>query len=103
METGLIVLLLVVTNAVVLVLGGLVTHLTYRAYRRTGGEVLGSLALGFGLLTAGFLVGGGVHQLLGADLVAGVLAQSLLTALGFGFIVYSLYVRTPDPDDTVAA
>lgn len=96
MNHGLLVLLVVLVNAVVLVLGGLVTHFAYRAYRRTHGQELRLFALGFGLLTLGFAVGGGLHQLLGADLLTGVLAQSLFSALGLATLVYSLYVRTPD-------
>ena len=46
--------------------------------------------------TVGFLVGGGLHQLLGMDLLTGILAQSVLTALGLATLVYSLYVRESD-------
>ncbi|WP_255198271.1 DUF7521 family protein [Halorarius litoreus] len=103
MDRGLLILLVVLVNAVVLVLGGLVTHLAYRAYRRTHGRELGLFTLGFGLLTLGFAVGGTLHQLLGADLLTGVLAQSLLSALGLATLVYSLYVRLPKEPTTAPA
>lgn len=96
MGDGLIVLLVALVNAVVLVLGGLITYLAYRAYRRTRGYALRPFTLGFALLTLGFLVGGGLHQLLGADLLTGVLAQSVLTAAGLATLVYSLYVSESD-------
>jgi uncharacterized membrane protein YfcA len=96
MDEGLTILLVVVVNAVVLVLGGLITHLSYRAYRRTRSRELRLFTLGFAVLTVGFLVGGGLHQLLGMDLLTGILAQSVLTALGLATLVYSLYVRESD-------
>lgn len=101
MDVGLTILLVVVVNAVVLVLGSLITHLSYRAYRRTRGRELRLFTLGFALLTLGFLVGGGLHQLLGTDLLTGVLVQSVLTALGLAALVYSLYVREADETRTV--
>ena len=103
MNEGLTVLLVVIVNAVVLVLGGIITHLAYRAYRRTRGRELRLFTLGFALLTLGFLVGGGLHQLGGTDVLTGVLAQSALTALGLAALVYSLYVReVGDPEATPA-
>lgn len=96
MDHGLTVLLVVLVNAIVLVLAGLITHLAYRAYRRTRSRELRLFTLGFALLTIGFLVGGGLHQLLGMDLLTGILAQSVLTALGLAALVYSLYVRETD-------
>ncbi|MFB6135447.1 MAG: hypothetical protein ABEJ04_01685 [Halobacteriaceae archaeon] len=93
MERDLVVLLVVVANAVVLVLGGVVTHLAYRAYRRTGTRELRALGAGFGLITLGLLAGGGLHQVVGADVLAGVAVQSAATAVGFGLVIYSLYAR----------
>jgi hypothetical protein len=103
MDEGMIVLLVVIVNAVVLVLGGLITHLAYRAYRRTRGRELWLFTLGFALLTLGFLVGGGLHQLVGTSVLTGVLAQSALTALGLAALVYSLYVREADASVATAA
>jgi len=101
MDEGLLALLVVMVNAIVLVLGGLITHLAYRAYRRTRDRELRLFTVGFALLTLGFLVGGGLHRLLGTDLLVGVLAQGVLSALGLVALVYSLYVD--EPDEVVAA
>jgi predicted permease len=98
MEDGLLVLLVVLVNAVVLVLGGLITHLAYRVYRRSGSREFRLFTVGFALLTLGFLVGGGLHQLLGADLLVGVLTESVLTACGLAALVYSLYATDPSDE-----
>lgn len=94
MDSG-IVLLVVLANAVVLTLGGVITHLAVRAYRRTGSPQLRAFSLGFGLVTLGLLAGGGVHQLLGEDVLVGVAVQGVASALGFGLLTYSLYVHGP--------
>lgn len=74
-----------------LVLGGLITYLAYKSYRRTQSRALGALALGFGIVTLGAFLGGVVDQLLDADFQLGLLIESVLVALGFSVIVYSLY------------
>lgn len=99
----LVVLFVVAANAVVLALGGIITHLAYRAYRRTRMEAMRRFAAGFGLITLGLLFGGGLHQIVGTGVLVGILAQVSLTALGFGILAYSLYAEFPedrgDPDD----
>ena len=74
-----------------LVLGGLITYLAYRAYRRTRSRSLGALALGFGIVTLGTFLAGIVDQVLDAGFQVGLLIESALIAFGFLIIVYSLY------------
>ena len=74
-----------------LVLGGLITYLAYKAYRRTRSRSLAALSLGFGIVTLGTFLAGVVDQLLAADFLTGLLIESALIALGFLIIVYSLY------------
>jgi uncharacterized membrane protein YphA (DoxX/SURF4 family) len=71
--------------------GGVITHLAYRAYRRTRSPVMCTFAAGFALVTPGLLFCGASHQLLGLDLAASLLPKRLLTVAGFGLLVYSLY------------
>lgn len=74
-----------------LLLGGLITYLTAKAYRRTGAPSLRALAIGFGIVTLGGVIAG-VGDLTGTlDLRTNVLIQSVVTAIGFGVITYSLY------------
>lgn len=78
-------------KTVTLVLGGLITYLTAKAYRRTGAPSLRALAIGFGIITLGGALAG-VGDLAGViDLQTSVLVQSIVTAIGFGVITYSLY------------
>lgn len=92
----LVALVVVVANGVVLSLGAVITHLAYRAYRRTRRREIGRFAVGFGLVTLGSLLGGGLHQLVGMHILVGVLAQASVSALGFAVLAHSLYLRVPD-------
>lgn len=83
--------LIIGLKTLTLVLGGLITYLAYKAYRRTHSRSLGALALGFGIVTLGTFLAGVVDQLLGAAFLTGLLIESALIALGFLIIVYSLY------------
>ncbi len=87
--------LLVVFKSLVLVLGVLIVRAAYRAYRRTGSRALGSLTIAFSLITIGAMLGGGVHHMLRLDREAGILVNSLLTAVGFAVLAHSLYIEEP--------
>lgn len=89
---------IVVAKTLILVMGGLITHFSYSAYRRTGMPQHGWLALGFGVITAGAILGGVIDIVVGTyfgqDLLyTSVLVSSSMTAVGLGVILYSLYVR----------
>ncbi len=84
--------LVVGLKTVTLVLGGLVTYFAYQAYSRTGSPALRALALGFGAITLGALLAGITDQFLVADRDLAFVVESLLTAVGFAIITYSLYV-----------
>ena len=86
-------LAIIVAKTAILALGGSITFYALRAYGRTGNPSLRALGIGFGIVTVGALVGGVSHQIIGADLAVGIALDSLLTAVGFGVIVYSLYVE----------
>ena len=82
---------IVVAKTLTLVFGGLVTYLSFKAYRRTGSDPLRSLAIGFGVITAGAILGGAVDVFSSLGVLYGVLVQSVLTTVGFAIITYSLY------------
>jgi len=84
----------VALKALTVVLGGTVTYFAARAARATGSRALRSLAVGFGIVTAGSLLAGAVDQLLGLGIETGVFVQSLLTAAGFAVLARALYVET---------
>ena len=89
-------LLIAVTNTVTLLAGGLVALLAYRAFRRTDTLALRAVAVGFGFIVVGTAVGGLLH-LGSAEVILGITVQSLFTAIGLLFIVYSIYTRTAPP------
>ncbi|WP_135830268.1 DUF7521 family protein [Halorussus halobius] len=84
--------LVVALKTVTLVLGGLITFFAFKAYRRTGARPLRALAFGFGAVTLGSMVAGVLDRIVltGGDYA--LVAESALTAVGFGVILYSLYV-----------
>lgn len=86
-------LLIIVAKTAILVLGGSITYYALRAYGRTGDPSLRALGIGFGVVTVGALIGGVSHQVIGSDLAVGIAINSLLTAVGFAVIVYSLSVE----------
>lgn len=84
--------IIVALKTLTLVLGVVITYLSYKAFRRTGSPALRSLTLGFGLVTLGALLAGVVDQIVGLQTDIALIVESALTAAGFAVIVYSLYV-----------
>jgi len=84
---------IIVAKTAILLLGGSITYYAIRAFERTGDPSLRALGIGFGIVTVGALVGGVSHQIIRTDLAVGIVINSLLTAVGFAVIVYSLYVE----------
>jgi len=84
---------IIVLKTITLLLGGAITYLAYKAYRRTDARPLGLLSLGFGFVTLGALLAGVIDQVLMLDFRLGQLVETALVAVGFAVIVYSLYVE----------
>lgn len=86
--------LVVALKAITLGLGGLISYLSYRAYRRTRAGPLWYLAVGFGVITLGSLVAGVFDQFpVGFGRTTALVIESGLTAVGFAIITYSLYTE----------
>jgi hypothetical protein len=86
-----ITLAVVALKSLTLVLGGVITYYSYRAYQRTGAPALRALAIGFGVITLGALIAGAADQLLPLDPSLSLAVESAFTAAGFAVIVYSLF------------
>lgn len=84
---------IIISKTIILILGCGIAYIAYKAHRRTRSPSLRALAVGFGVVTIGALFAGIAHQLLGVGLQTGILINSILTALGFAIIIYSLYVE----------
>lgn len=84
---------IVAVKTVILLLGGAITFIAFRAYRRTRTASLQYLGLGFGVITLGAFLTGGATLLFTLSLEVGVLINSLFVALGLAIIMYSLYLE----------
>jgi divalent metal cation (Fe/Co/Zn/Cd) transporter len=82
-----------ILKTLTLLLGGVITFYSYRAYRRTASRALRALALGFGIVTLGAFLAGVVDQLIAVDPDLALVVESLFTTIGFAIILYSLYVE----------
>lgn len=80
-------------RALILILGGTITYFAYQAYQRTEFEPLRALALGFGVVTLGALLAGGLGLLAGVTPRLVSVLYSAFTVTGFAIIVYSLYIE----------
>lgn len=85
--------IVVVLKTLTLILGGLITYFAFKAYFRTRHPSLRSLAIGFAVVTLGALFAGIVDQLLPLDPTIALIVESAFATVGFGVILYSLYVE----------
>lgn len=83
----------VAVKAFILVVGAGITLVAFRAHRKSGEDSMRALSIGFGVVTLGALLAGIFHKLFGLSLADGVLLNSVLTAVGFSIIGYSLYMQ----------
>jgi hypothetical protein len=83
---------IVATKTLTLLLGGMITFLSLKAYRRTGSASLRALAVGFAIVAIGSLLGGSSWLIFDTDLLTSVAIESVVLTIGFGVVVYSLYV-----------
>ncbi|SFG02779.1 hypothetical protein SAMN04488063_1180 [Halopelagius inordinatus] len=84
---------LIIVKTGILVLGGLITYFSYKAYRSTNSPALRALTVGFSIVTFGALLAGVFDTFLDIPLALGVLIDATLTFIGFAVITYSLYVE----------
>ena len=82
-----------VVKFLILLLGGGITYIAFKAYRRTGEDSLRILGVGFGIITFGALLTGVANQFLSVSLELGVFINSMFVALGLAIIMYSLHIQ----------
>ncbi|MFP9190942.1 hypothetical protein ACLI4Q_04655 [Natrialbaceae archaeon A-CW1-1] len=82
---------LAVIKLAVLVLGGIVSVMAYRAYLRTQIEGLQYFSVGLFVITLGIFLAGVLHHVVGISSVAGLLIESLLICVGFLIMIFALY------------
>ncbi|MFB6069693.1 MAG: hypothetical protein ABEJ76_01610 [Halanaeroarchaeum sp.] len=84
---------IVALKTATLILGGVITYFSHKAYRRTGSKALRFLAVGFGIVTLGSMIAGVADLVLLLSRDLALIIESSLTVVGFGVIVYSLYAE----------
>ncbi|WP_058827919.1 hypothetical protein [Haloferax sp. Q22] len=87
-----LVLAVVGMKTATLLLGGLVTFVTFQAFKQRGTPALRSLCVGFAFVTFGSLLAGVVHQLTPLSFDHAQALESALTVTGFAVIAHSLYI-----------
>lgn len=87
--------LLVAAKTVMLICGIALTTVTYRAYARNGAPAMRALSYGIGLVTAGGVLAGSLHQLVGVPVATSSVVESVFMAAGFAVMTYSLYAEQP--------
>ncbi len=80
-----------VTKIIALILGAYIVYLAYRGYRRNASKPLLYVALGFGLITMGTLLEGVLFVVLGSDILTAIATGTVVTAVGFLVMIYSIY------------
>ena len=79
-----------IAQGFILLFGSVVVFYASRAYRRTRGQAMLLLGLGFAFVTAGAVVAGLLFNFVTGDLSTVQTVQASSQAVGFFIIVYSL-------------
>ncbi|TKR25073.1 DUF7521 family protein [Natronomonas salsuginis] len=82
-----------VVKFVILLLGGGITYIAFKAYLRTGEDSIRVLGIGFGVITLGALLTGVANQFFSLSLARGVLINSVFVSFGLAVIMYSLHIQ----------
>jgi hypothetical protein len=88
-----IIMAIAAVKFVILLLGGGITYIAFKAYRRTGEHSLRVLGIGFGIITLGAILTGVANQFFSVGLAPGVLVNSIFVAVGLAVIMYSLHIQ----------
>lgn len=88
-----IITAIAVVKFVILLLGGGITYIAFKAYRRTRDQSLRVLGVGFGIITLGAFFTGVANQFFSVSLELGVLINSVFVAFGLAVIMYSLHIQ----------
>lgn len=79
-----------VVRTLVLVMGLTIAYLSLKAYRRTEIPYLRNAAIGFAIVAVGIFIEGVLFEVGGLDLAIVHIVESVIVAIGFGVLLYSL-------------
>ena len=83
--------LLVLTRIAVVILGAIIAYLSLEGHRRNGSKSMLFVFLGFLLVTVGALSAGILFEFFKHSLIDVYTFDSVMMALGFSSIIYSIY------------
>lgn len=86
-----VVFAIIIIKAIILLLGGAITYIAFKAYRRTRTKSIQLLGIGFGVLTFGAFLTGMATQIFDFSLELGVLTNSVFVAIALAIIMLSLH------------
>lgn len=81
---------LALVRTVVLGMGLSIAYLSFKAYGRTGSRYLRDASIGFAIVAFGIFLEGVLFEFVGWDLVMVHIVNSIVIAIGFGVLLYSL-------------
>lgn len=84
--------IIILLKSLTLFLGGSVTYLAFKAYRRNRNPALRAVCIGFGVVTVGVTSAGFIDQALTVSRSIALIVESGFNVTGFAIILYSLYV-----------
>ncbi|MBI2077233.1 MAG: hypothetical protein HYT80_02510 [Euryarchaeota archaeon] len=86
-------LILVLLKFVTVLMGFYIVFLGYKAYRKQPHGNLLWLTIGMGILTVGAISEGIAYQGLGWAIESSHVFEAIVTLVGFGILVYSLFAK----------
>ena len=84
---------LVIAKLVTMTLGFVIAYQAYRGYRRSNGQSMLYLAIGFAIISFGAIIEGVLFDVVGLTLHNAGMVATATVALGMLTILYSLYGR----------
>ena len=82
---------LVFVRLLIVLLGSVVVYLTLKSHRHNHSNAMLLLSIGFALITIGAVIEGVLFEFLGYDILEALMIGSVIGALGFTAIIYSIF------------
>lgn len=82
---------LVVIRLVIVVLGIIIIYLSFKSHRQNHSSAMLLVSTGFAFITVGVVIEGVLFEFFDFDIFTAHTVESILVALGFMAIIYSIY------------
>ena len=84
-------LLLLLSEAAIVILGGMLVYVSMRAYRRNKSKSMLAMSIGFFVILMGSLVEEFIVEILGYQLILAHALENSVVGVGLLILVYSIY------------